>query len=254
MILDYSLKKSSTFSALTVCNIHFYTWKWSKLIFMWYPVWSILVCKISQFWAKATSWDSPSYFYYVLFPKGSQKKISAHVLIPVCRSVYHYFEINPCNFCCLLFSEDYLNPHVRINKMVSKHTVDYHPSAAQLISRIHHLIFLWIPKGFISPESLLNFFLNLYIPPWLRKSFKFTVLRLLQIHLQVKKLNLFIFTHAPKQNFPPSFYHYPPGRRELPISPEQCFWRYFFLRRKGAENYGVEKNTKINKGIGHKFW
>ena len=102
----------------------------------------ILVCKISQFWAKATNWDSPSYFYYVLFPKGSQKKISAHVLIPVCRGVYiHYFEINP--FYCLLFSENYLNPHVRIKKMVNKDTADYHPSPAQLISRI--------PKGFISP-------------------------------------------------------------------------------------------------------
>ena len=126
-------------------------------------------------------------------------------------------------FCCPLFSENYLNPQARINKIVNKHAVDYHPSPSQLISKIHTLIFLWKPKGFISPESSLNFFLNLYIPPWLRKSFKFTVLRLLQIHLQVKKLNLFIFTHAPKQNFPPSFYHYPPGRRELPISPEQCF-------------------------------
>ena len=49
---------SSSFSALTVCNIHFYIWKYSKFIFMW----SILVCKISQFWAKATDSNSPSYF------------------------------------------------------------------------------------------------------------------------------------------------------------------------------------------------
>ena len=52
----------STFSALTVCNIHFYIWKWSKFIFLWSPLWSILVCKIPQFWAKATDSDSPSYF------------------------------------------------------------------------------------------------------------------------------------------------------------------------------------------------
>ena len=35
---------SSTFSALTFCNIHFYIWKWSKLIFMWSPFglfWSV---------------------------------------------------------------------------------------------------------------------------------------------------------------------------------------------------------------------
>ena len=34
--------------------------------------------------------------YYVLSPKGSQKKVSAYGQIPVCRGVYiHYFKINP---------------------------------------------------------------------------------------------------------------------------------------------------------------
>ena len=63
--------------------------------------------------------------------------------------------------------------------MVNKHTVDYHPISSQLIPRIHPQIFLWIPKGFISPESFFNVFLKMHIPPWLRKSFKFPVLRLL---------------------------------------------------------------------------
>ena len=36
-------------------------------------------------------------------------------------------------------------------------------------------MFLWNPMGFISPEYFLNFFLNLDIQPWLRKSFKFSV-------------------------------------------------------------------------------
>ena len=44
---------SSTFSDLTVCNIHFWIWKYSKFIFMWSPLWSILVCKIPQFLAKS---------------------------------------------------------------------------------------------------------------------------------------------------------------------------------------------------------
>ena len=97
------------------------------------------------------------------------------------------------------------------------------------------IIFLWTPKGFISPESFLNFLLNLYILPWLQKSFKFIVLRLLQKHLWAKKLNVFNFTHASKQNSPPGFYHF----------PEQ---------KKGWEDYGVDKITKINRGIGYKFW
>ena len=54
-------------------------------------------------------------------------------------------------FCCPLFSENYLNPQDRINKIVNKHTVDYHPIPSQLISRIQTIIFLWAPKGFISP-------------------------------------------------------------------------------------------------------
>ena len=55
------------------------------------------------------------------------------------------------------------------------------------ITDYHISIFPWTPKGFTSPGSFLNFLLNLYIPPWLRKSFKqnlrLIVLRLLQIHV-----------------------------------------------------------------------
>ena len=52
----------STFSALTVCNIHFCIWKLSKFISLWSLLWSILVCKILQFWTKATDSDTQSYF------------------------------------------------------------------------------------------------------------------------------------------------------------------------------------------------
>ena len=108
-------------------------------------------------------------------------------------------------------------------------------NSKQTYCQLSIIIFLWTPKSFISPESFLNFLVSLHIPQWLPKSFKFIVLRLLQIHLWVKKLNLFNFTHAPKQNSPPGFYHYPPGRQELPIFPNSIFWRYFFLSRKRVE-------------------
>ena len=122
------------------------------------------------------------------------KNVSAHGLLSVCRGVYiHYFKINPPIFCCPLFFENYLNPQVRINKMVNKHTVDYHPSPSQVDSRIHLLIFLWTPKRFISPECFLDFFLNLYIPPWLRESFKFIVLRLLANTFVSQKTESFHF-------------------------------------------------------------
>ena len=47
---------SSTFWALTVCDIHFYVWKMSKFIFMRSPLWSTLVCKIPEFW-RWKLWD-----------------------------------------------------------------------------------------------------------------------------------------------------------------------------------------------------
>ena len=131
--------------------------------------------------------------------RGIKKKVSAHGLRPVYRGAYiRYFMINPSIFCCPLFSENYLNSKDRINQVVNKHTVDYHPSPSQLISRILPLIFRLTPTGLIFPESLLNFFLNLYILLWLRISFKFIVLRLLQLDFWVKKLNPFIFTDTPK--------------------------------------------------------
>ena len=74
-------------------------------------------------------------------------------LIPVCGGAYiPSFNISVPFFCCTLFSENYLNPQVRINKMVNKHTVDYHHIPSQLISRIHsHIsldsIFLWNQKS-----------------------------------------------------------------------------------------------------------
>ena len=79
-------------------------------------------------------------------------------------------------FCCFNFFEECLNLQVRINKMVKKH--NYYTSPSEFTSRIHPLVFLWTPKVFISPEHFLSFFSNLYIPPWLQKSFKFMTLRL----------------------------------------------------------------------------
>ena len=42
--------------------------------------------------------------------------------------------------------------------MVNKNTVDYYPNPYHLVSRMHTLIFLYTPEGFISPEYFLDFF------------------------------------------------------------------------------------------------
>ena len=70
-----------------------------------------------------------------------------HTSIPVCRGVHiHYFKINNPTLRCPVFSENYLNPLVRINKIVHKYTANYLPI----------IIILWTSKDFISPESFLN--------------------------------------------------------------------------------------------------
>ena len=80
--------------------------------------------------------------YYVLSPKGSQKKVSANRLIPVRRGVYiHYF--NPPTFGCPLFSANYPNPYVRVNKIVNKCTADYRLSYFYgLLRAISYWVFL----------------------------------------------------------------------------------------------------------------
>ena len=112
------------------------------------------------------------------------------------------------------------------NKMLNKHIVDYHPSPSQLTSRIP-LIFLSTPKGFISPDYFLNFFLNLYIPPWLWKSFKFMLLlRSLANRFGVKK--------------PPQ------AEGNYPFLPNSIFWKSYFSQQKGRRIMELKKLLKLN--------
>ena len=111
----------------------------------------------------------------VLSPKWSQKKVSANGLITVQSCLYSLFQNQhplPPTFCCPLFSEIYLNSQVRINKIVNKRTANYWFSYFYGLLRALSL----------QPEPFLDFLLNLYIPPWLQKSFKFIVVRLPEIH------------------------------------------------------------------------
>ena len=92
---------SSTFSTLSVCNSHFCIWKQSKFIFMWSYIWSILVCKIPQFWEKLSVWTVHHTFlesihsdvfknlYYVLFPEVSQVKGISSWTINITK-IFHF--------------------------------------------------------------------------------------------------------------------------------------------------------------------
>ena len=126
--------------------------------------------------------------------------------------------------------------------MVNKHTVDYHPSPSQLTSRIHPLIFLWTPKGFVSPESFLNFFLNLYIPALLRKSFKFVLLRLLANIFVSQKIESVHFYSSPPSKTLPQVFFITPRQKEITHSSRTAFSEdLFFISRKEGGEEGEER-------------
>ena len=117
--------------------------------------------------------------------------------------------------------------------MVNKHTVDYHPSPSELTSRIHPLIFLWTLKKFLSPEYFLNFFSNLYIPPWLRKSFKFMVLRLLENTFVSEKLESVYFYSYPQAKLSPWSLSSPLQAEEnYPFPPNSACLKSVFPKQK----------------------
>ena len=140
----------------------------------------------------------------------------------------YYFKINPPFSVVLSFMK--LISILRPGLTKRKCTVHYHPNPSQLISRIHTRIFLGTRKGFISPESFLHIFLNLYIPPWLLKSLKVIVLLIIAIHLWVKKLNLFILIMPPSKTLPHIFIIILQADGNCLFIPNSVFWRYFFLK------------------------
>ena len=166
--------------------------------------------------------------------------------IPVCRGPYIPTSKSMPPFSAVpSFFEEYLKPQVRINKTVNKHTVNYLPSTSQLTSRIFLVKFMWTTTGFISPEFL-NFSLNLYIPPWLRKNFKLMVLRLLANTFVSQKSESVHFYPCLQVKLSRRFLSLPPRQKEITHSSRTAFSEdLFFPQQKGGEDYGVEKVIKI---------
>ena len=110
--------------------------------------------------------------------------------------------------------------------MVSRHTVNCHPSPLQFISRIHSLIFLWIPKEFISPV--------------------FIVLRLVANTFASQKFESVHFYSCPQEKPSRRFWLLPPRQKKITHYSQIGYSEdLFFPSRKGGEDYGVEKITKI---------
>ena len=76
------------------------------------------------------------------------------------------------------------------------------------------------------------------------EKFQIYSVKLLQINLWVKNLNLFVFPHALKEKL--SF-------RSFSLSPRQMWITHSTWTAFSEDNW-PKKMIKINKGIGHKFW
>ena len=177
----------------------------------------------------------------------------------VLHEIFFYLQHNcaelPINapiFWCSIFFESRVC--LFTNKVVNKHTLNYRSSPSELTSRIQRLIFLWTPKGFISPEYFLNLFSNLYIPARLPKSFKFMVLRLLENTFENQKIESVHFLSYFRANPHPS-----PSFLSSPIQTEKnhlfprnnVFFKIYFPQQKGGRiMHGPEKISECN---GHKF-
>ena len=111
-----------------------------------------------------------------------------------------------------LFSENYLNPQVRINKIVSKHTVDYHPSPSQITCKGTPFHISLDSGGGLSLQNL----------SWVFPKSVYST-------IPFKNLKLLILFHVPQAKLSRKFYHYPIGRRKLPIPPEQRFLKIYCL-------------------------
>ena len=119
-----------------------------------------------------------------------------------------------------------------------------HPSPSEFTSRTHPLIFLWTPKGLISPEYFLIFFSNLCIPPifqpW-KKCFKLMVLRLLENTFVSKRLESVHF-----YSYPQVFIITTLGRKKLPISPKQSILKIYFLPSERERTMELKISPKLN--------
>ena len=77
---------------------------------------------------------------------------------------------------------------------------------------------------YLSPECLLNFLGNFYIPPCVGKVFKFMEFTFLENAL----IEAFLFMPHPTQNLSPRSCHHAIGRRKLLIPPASILSKIYF--------------------------
>ena len=155
------------------------------------------------------------------------------------RCLYPLFQNPPPQvFCCLLLSENHLNPQVKINKMVNKHTEHYHRSPSQLISRIHPFIFPCTFKGFISSESL-NFFPKPVYSTMVVEKFQIYSVRLLTNTFVRQKIESVHFYSWLQAKLSPRILSFSLRQKEVAHSSEQRFLNTFIAEQKRGKGLWI---------------
>ena len=165
-------------------------------------------------------------------PKGCQKKVSAYGLIPVCGGAYiHYFKIIP---------------HFLLSSLFWKSTQPLgqdQQNSKQTYCRLSIIVFLWTPKGFISPESLVA------------EKFQIFSVKTTANTFVSQKVESVQFYSCPQAKLSPRFWSLSPRQTGISHSTRTAFSEDIFSwAERGGEDYVVKKITKINKCVGHKFW
>ena len=96
--------------------------------------------------------------------------------------------------------------------MVNKRTVDYHPIPSQITYKGTHSHIYMESEGGLYLQNL----------SWIFPKSVYST-------IPFKNLNLLILFHVPQAKLSRKFYHYPIGRRKLPIPPEQRFLKIYCL-------------------------
>ena len=99
---------------------------------------------------------------------------------------------------------------------------------------------------YLSPEYLLNFISNFYIPPCVGKFSKFMV----KVHIPRKFIDRGIFIHAPSHSkLTPKFLLSRPRQKEITHSPRQHSFENLFppTVEMGGGNYDLLYNNSVRK-------
>ena len=133
--------------------------------------------------------------------------------------------------------------------MINKHTVNYHPSPSQLISRIQPLIFPWTPRGVYLSSIFLGFFPKLvYSIIVVVEKFQVYSVQITGHYICESKNWICSFLlMQPRKTGSQTFIIIPQAEGYCPFFLNSVSWRYFFLNRKGWEKImELRKLPKLN--------